>query len=70
MFGSRTRDRHALGQSAHGDLPSAASIRVVTGGSRLGLFSRLLDELVQLCQAAFAAVSKGLQFAVDRVRSG
>lgn len=49
LFGSSTRNRHAFGQSTHGDLASAASIRVVTGGSRLGFFSRLLDELVQLC---------------------
>lgn len=49
LFGSSTRDRHAFGQSTHGDLTSAASIRVITGGCRLGLFGRLLDELVQLC---------------------
>ena len=69
MSQSSTRDRHPFGKSTHGDLASAASVRNVTGRRRPGLFCRLLDKLVQFCQAAFAAVSKRLHAgAVHRVR--
>lgn len=58
-------DRHALGKSAHGNLACAAGIRVVTGGRGSWLVCRLLDELVQFCQAASPAVSKWLHHAAE-----
>ena len=62
-LGGGSADRNSLCQSVHGDgarLPTAAGVRVVTGGSGLRLLSRFLDALVQLCQTALPIRPKGL----------